>query len=256
VSATQIAVRERPILFSAPMVRALLDDRKTQTRRVVVPQPHPGIVRFEPIGDYLKAVWNAPLPDDVTAHNKSLRCPYGAPGDRLWVRETWSADVEWIPEAGRSELRAWADVPPGFRGLRNAQRVYFAADGAEYEVYLDDDGSLYDLPATGARLSEEDARATKWRPSIHMPRWASRITLELTGVRVERVQDISEADARAEGCSGAGGTDWETGERDGVTPRDDYAALWDSLNAKRGYGWDVNPFVWVLDFRRLTPEAP
>lgn len=245
-------VRERPILFSAPMVRALLDGSKTQTRRVV---KLPGWslsgcdVEIDADG----------APCIIAAASRCLAeipCPYGAPGDRLWVRETWTADFEWIPEPGHSRLLPWHRVPAGWRGAKNAQRVYYAADDLEAEVYANEDGTC-DLVTTGERAGTQ-----RWAPSIFMPRWACRIALEITDVRVERLQAMAtreesgdESDALAEGivCEPD-----HIGPRYGLpgamTNRTAYAAfarLWDSLNAPRGYGWTVNPWVWALTFRRV-----
>lgn len=214
-------MRERPILFSGAMVRAILDGRKTQTRRVVR-----GLSDSDArlIGELLasggttsigvggygsvarvteRTVTSVPLP----------RCPYGAPGDRLWVRETW-APVPWKA-------------------------------GCEYAPDRSDGAIGYRYRATWDR-----AHAGRWRPSIHMPRRASRITLELTDVRVERVQDISIGDVLAEGV-GRDDDEANAGQYWREATGAKYAALWDSLNAKRAAGWDVNPWVWVLDFTRV-----
>lgn len=178
---------ERPILFSAPMVRALLAGTKTQTRRVVKrPERYEGGL-----------------------HNCLHCCPYGEPGDRLWVRETWAPQVDCEVSAQRwTKLQAQHGPMP---------LLHFAAD------------------------NEPGPWITKWRPSIHMPRWASRITLEVTEVRVERLQDISDADARAEGCVAT--SKWAP------NVRDDYAALWESINGAGS--WAANPWVWVVAFRRV-----
>ena len=173
-------MKERPILFSAPMVRALLAGTKTQTRRIIKPQH---LAFFNQDAAAMLSDWNErPL-------------PYGQPGDRLWVRETF----------GHFECNQ--HFKPGCN-------VYYRADGNCLEL-------------------------EPWRPSIHMPRWASRITLEITSVRVERLQDISEADAIAEGVY-----------TDPACPAyDAYAQLWDEIN---GLGsWEANPWVWVIEFRRL-----
>lgn len=168
-------MKERPILFSAPMVKAILSGTKTQTRRIVKPQQFP-------LGT-------------------CVACPYGTVGDRLWVRETW------------------LQVPAG---------IAFRADGGDHY-------------GAGGKL--------KWRPSIFMPRAASRITLEVTGVRVERLQGISEDDAEAEGVAAEPHNGSCVDRRCFVKA---YASLWDSLNAKRS-PWSSNPWVWVLSFRRITP---
>lgn len=190
--------RERPILFNAPMVRATLDDRKTLTRRVVKQKHLPWLANI--LGNFLDGKWNQrPL-------------PYGQPGDRLWVRETWARDSE------DGALCYRADIGTGT-----------VADDWQRNI---DDG----------------AHGYRWRPSIHMPRWASRITLEVVSVRVERLQDISEADAIAEGTQEPSLVPI-TGAR--LSERAVYAALWESINGPGS--WDANPWVWVVEFKRVTP---
>jgi hypothetical protein len=191
---------DRPILFSAPMVRAILAGTKTKTRRVVKPQPNNDPAKHHPIEPYKTptGLWNWVLA--VTGHGSGdpFACPYGKPGDRLWVRESFYAE--------------------------SPQTIFYRATHTTYE----------DDPRSG------------WKPSIHMPRWASRITLEITDVRVQRLQDISEADLDAEGIQELidGGVD-----HDG-TPLDTYRTLWDSINAKRA-PWESNPWVWAITFRRI-----
>ena len=238
-------MKERPILFSAPMVRALLACTKTQTRRVVKPQPP---------GDYDSLLVDAIYPvvidrngDDqpgaerygVTTNNGEwcLPCPYGQPGDRLWVREAWGAHF------------IWDDVPPSEIPNDGKECLFYRADGF----------------STG-RCSQ--TQRDKWRPSIHMPRWASRITLEIISVRVERLHDISEADAVAEGLAaltkdgrtikygipdsdGLPGTDdsgwpWQNWHLNAVGA---YRHLWESINGPGS--WDANPWVWVVEFKRV-----
>lgn len=195
---TAIETNERPILFSGAMVRAILDGKKTQTRRVVKPQPP---------ADWVPSPW----PYDGAAWS-DRRCPYGAPGDRLWVRETWA------PISPDEERRP----------IRECRIEYRADTSAARPGGWDED--------------TDDPEAARWRPSIHMPRWASRLTLEVTGVRVERVQDISEDDARAEGVYPYADN-----------PRRFFQELWNSINGARGYGWNSNPWVWVVEFRRVAP---
>lgn len=173
---------ERPILFSGPMVRALLDGTKTQTRRVARPKRS-----IEPMTD---------------------ECPYGAPGDRLWVRETFAI-------------------------YANGSVVYRAS-------------------AEGLDPRSEQVLCARWLPSIHMPRAASRLTLEITDVRVERLQKISEADAEAEGVAFMRK---HPDIDETLTASQLYAALWDSINEKRGYGWDANPWVWVVSFKVVRASA-
>lgn len=192
-------VKERPIIFSAPMVRAILSGAKTQTRRVIRPE------------------WARCLDlEDVDDRARALeQGPYGVQGDRLWVRETFHhcphcSDGEVAYRAG-----GWMRAPSG-------------------------------------PLSPKCA-AHGWRPSIHMPRWASRLTLEVVSVRVERLQEISEADAKAEGIEPG----CVAGLRLGVvlspylgTPRERFSEVWDSINVLRA-PWSSNPWVFVVEFRRV-----
>lgn len=190
-------MRERPIIFSGEMVRAILEGRKTQTRRVVKPQP--------PLDEWgVSKPWQT---DAFEVNGRDYRCPYGLPGDRLWVRETFSPD--------------YFDAQS-----RHAYRADWTLESGEF------------VPEP------------KWTPSIHMPRWASRITLEVTDVRVERVQDISNSDIYAEGIlppdpDEPGPYDPDEGARSA------FKDLWWSINAKRGYGWEKNPWVWVVEFKRV-----
>ena len=200
-------MKERPILFSAPMVRAILSGRKTQTRRLMKPQPHAGVRRSVFVRSGLE-----------DGHGRELRCPHGAPGTRLWVREQFSYSYGTGVE-DRSPCWYWADGQPDY------------GDWAR--------------PA----------------PSIRMPRWASRITLEVTGVRVERLQEISYADAMAEGVEhwviGDGWREYglpPSVEAAGTHPlrsaRDSFASLWESINGPGS--WKANPWVWVIEFRRVS----
>ena len=218
-------VKERPILFSAQMVRALLDGRKTQTRRVIKPAPevfdHQVPIRPEPRGGgkwIFMAYSDRPSYQFATSDRK---CPYGVPGDRLWVRETWRT-------LRRFDSHKPRNVPAG------TMRAYEA-----------------DAPYIGDCRSAPAGRMGKLRPSIFLPRWASRITLAITDVRVQRLQEISEADARAEGVpyNHACFHDSIQSSIENTAIRN-YAVLWDRLNAKRGYGWDVNPWVWAISFKR------
>lgn len=201
----------RPILFSAPMIRAILAGTKTQTRRALKKQP-PFLARVR------HAWFNAPIygftDEDVPAANWwKIRCPYGQPGDRLWVRESG-----WL-SASKSAFIPSADNAPPPGGFKSP-------DGVPY----------------------------KSCPSIHMPRWASRITLEITGCRVERLQDISAQDAIAEGIEefGSGFRDYsaEDDDHDWLDdPRDSFKSLWESINGPGS--WSLNPWVWVVEFKRV-----
>lgn len=226
----QLTVKESPILFSAAMVRALLADKKTQTRRVVKPQP------IAPLScDLLTGEWVYSLHDD----DASWRCPYGQPGDRLWVRETW--------------------CQPCYSGSGFNHPSY------KYDaLYAADDGrERHTLSGNWT----QNNRDFKWRPSIHMPRLFSRITLEIVSVRVERLQDISEADALAEGAF-LGRCPCMPRRAD-RTPMDmafrqigchihghEFFHLWDSINGKRpGCAFADNPWVWVVEFKREANHA-
>lgn len=208
-------MKERPILFSAPMVRALLDGRKTQTRRIVKP--------WFPRLDY----GSQPVPADVVVREGFTHrstCPYGVPGDRLWVRETWGgAFIDGNPFTDQGELAT--PLVPG-DGIPRERPDRFSL--------------MYRADFTTA----EDA-GEGWFPSIHMPRWASRLTLTLTDVRVERVQDISEVDALAEGC-------FDAKAHDGSLPSEIFLSLFYDLN-KRAPRTE-NPWVWALTFK--LAEAP
>lgn len=230
-------IRERPILFSAPMVRALLDGRKTQTRRIVKPQP-PTEVRDAGVicsaTTSSNGLWS--WLDDTSLEWASIvggyfRCPYGVPGDQLWVRETCRA--EELP-SGLDGVRYIAD--DAFRAIENSQKA--ADQWCELNAYSD---------RTGATV-----------PPIHMPRWASRILLEVTDVRVQRLQDISEADATAEGtpCYVCGGV--LDGRREAdchcfhrKATASDYRCLWEQINSADS--WDANPWVWAISFKRILP---
>ena len=225
-------IKERPILFSAPMVRAILEGRKTVTRRAVKIQPR----SKADIGSYGLGQPFIRNPD-VTKPNPE--CPYGRPGDRLWVRETFAI-----------ESNRWADDPysPPHKDGRPTQRYeddkwdqpHYKATDAEPELWYDD----------------RDSPGCRWKPSIHMPRWASRILLEITDVRVERLQDITEDQAKAEGVrlytDHAELGDWwhvEGIETYSADPRKSFELLWSSV----GGDWEANPWVWVVEFKRVTP---
>lgn len=197
-------MKERPILFNSEMVRALLDGRKTMTRRVIkdykirrLSSRH----EFATSGPHQLSLKETPGYAYVELESGSLvglPCPYGQSGDLLWVKER---------------------IQRGYCGDMSMSR--YMADG---------------FPTV--------ADAWPWKrdylPSIHCPRGLSRITLEITDVRVERVQQISSHDAKQEGVS------------EGISPRAEFVALWDSINAARGFGWEVNPWVWCVEFRRIT----
>ena len=239
-------MKERGMIFNGEMVRAILDGRKTQTRRIMAPQPANDIERCifpnpEVIG------WKSSRRHkhgSTTAHF----CHYGKPGDRIWVRETWgvvshsfSDDglmIDWVPDRPATAIH---EMPFG-NGYYSGYAIY-AADGDF--TWGDDDGY-------------EDGRSC-WKPSIHMPRAASRILLEITDVRVERLNAISEEDATAEGVPPAGsllpdypGT-FLTPKGDFATAKVAFQRLWESIYGEES--WKANGWVWVISFKRVEGGA-
>jgi hypothetical protein len=218
-------MRERPILFSAPMVLALLAGRKGQTRRVVKLKKEPSrIGAFGPIVDE-RTVW----------------CPYGVPGDRLWVREAWRVGAKLDGSNATQIEKSAEDAGFGCGPGRPACPIRYEADQHAVRWGADDMRCFGEL----GRL----------RSSRFMPRWASRITLEITGVKVERVQDISEEDARAEGVVPhfvMDAADFIAGKRlEPGTCRKGFEVLWKDINGPES--WNANPWVWAISFRRVAP---
>jgi hypothetical protein len=219
---------DRPILFSAEMVRAILKGKKTQTRRVIKPQPTGAtswLPHIEASGFY---------PDKISAKPERLVCKYGQPGDLLWVRETWCAH--------------WG-TPPS-----DAPQSYRIVNGDELPPIKQENGDLYQPTPSDIMTVWYGAEGDKpfhmeWKPSSHMPRWASRITLRITDVRVERLQNITEDDARAEGCDSAA---WEDEAGNGINSyRESFAFLWGQI--KGPDAWQANPWVWAISFERVKP---
>ena len=212
--------KERPIIFRGDGVLGILEDRKTKTRRVIKPQPPVNCREWagwvisstskSEVGD---ATWTD-VPGVLFNKDFHIKCPYGQPGDRLWVRETWGL-YNTEPKDGPEK----------------AMIFYKASDGENHEL-----------------------RYQLWRSPIFMPRWASRITLEIESVRVERLQEISTDDCIDEGiedefCIVANVP--ITKDLVADIARDRFRELWDSINAKSGYGWDTNCWVWVIGFKKL-----
>lgn len=203
-----VLTKEHPINFSSDMVRAILEGRKTTTRQPIKPQPQV----IENRGGSL--LWGWPSADNwrVAGWGQmsllDTYCPLGQPGDRLWVRESFI----YVPASYCYEASVSIPHEP------------------EHYVY---------------RADEKDPRGGQWSPSVHMPRSASRITLEIVGVGIEKLHGIDDYGALAEGVEG-----WVYDPRC-ETPRDGFRVLWDSLHAKKGFGWETNPFVWVIGFKRV-----
>jgi hypothetical protein len=213
------SIRDCPILFSGPMVRSILNGRKSQTRRVMKPQPKARTIAVHMIENHCldgSRYWADAMDVGRGYATQFWHSRYGRAKDRLWVRETWQQVIQ------RKRDGEWFIKPTPTNGVGE---IVYAADHKE--------------------------EPPRWRSSIVMPRWASRLTLEITEVRVERLQDINPGDCIAEGI-----------QRDGLDPdnigqywREEavaaYEELWNSINGKK-YPWDSNPFVWVIAFRRLV----
>lgn len=215
-------IKERPILFSAPMVRAIQEGRKTVTRRALNAQALKNIGYGVQLGECHELPSEGPLHPNSIGYYTDF-CTFGQLGDRLWVRETWYCDH--------------------FEVMRGP---YLKPDDLNVSEAIDDGTLVY--AADG--LTPYEADQPIWKPSIHMPRWASRILLEITDVRVEQLQDISRADIRAEGLQCPPEL-----ESDDVSPnyRDWYPAAWRELWESTGGNWHANPWVWVVEFKRVTP---
>lgn len=250
-----MSLKERPILFSGPMVQAILAGQKTQTRRIVKPQPE--VMYDYPSQPELIEFLHPKTSGTYSRESFAKTCKYGMKEDRLWVREKWRLGEAYVD----TRLKEW-NYPKDL-----AEHVHFAADDAAIGILM----------------------YGQYRPSIHMPRWASRITLEVTGVRVERLQDISGKDCAAEGCK----PDWDRfndvtecvegweepedyieecenecdwvnygrrlvesnehkewrSDRENYALRLAYQTLWESINGEGS--WAANPWVWVIEFKKL-----
>lgn len=199
---------ERGMIFNGEMVRAILDGRKTQTRRTVKPQPDE---------DGLAKVTNGPW---VDTSERNYRCPFGDVGDRIWVRETWAEAGASAPDLKLYRANYPEHVPSHYENVPPANEI-------------------------------------RWTPSIHMPRWASRILLEIIDVRVERLNAISEHDAQAEGVAKLRGGFWQHYQpgwtQHQLSARGSFVTLWKSIYGEES--WNSNPWVWVIEFKRVEGGA-
>ncbi|HBR4272319.1 morphogenetic protein [Klebsiella pneumoniae] len=212
-------ITERGMIFNAEMVRAILDGRKTQTRRIIKPQPE-ATLSGSLSGKWLSRPLNGlllPKIEDIAIH-----CPFGVVGDRIWVRETFQG-----PLFDYDLMDSYCKDPTP---VEKPEFCVYKADGVPAPEFYDADDELHSC----------------WRPSIHMPRWASRILLEITDVRVERLKSISDRDALREGCSAA---DMKSGD----CVADVFARLWASIYGSDS--WNANPWVWVIEFKRVEGGA-
>ncbi|MBX3173294.1 MAG: hypothetical protein KF709_02725 [Gemmatimonadaceae bacterium] len=261
-------MRERPILFSGPMVRAILEGRKTQTRRAVKLPAHiqrdgllamtwearDASLRAQGVSDDARPYLVGPRWEGERLFGNlrgdlgfgTVACPYGEPGDRLWVREKWTAEFVW-PDEGGDVFRPRHEMPAAFRSPAACKSVLYAADLVECHPAVN---GLAGIPFA-EQPSAEDWADVRWAPSIHMPRWASRLTLELTGVRVERVEAISRSDALAEGFAGEPSHTLEGAWLE--TPEAQFLRTFYDLNQRARRG--SNPWVWVIEFARVDVPA-
>lgn len=295
------AIKEHPILFRPEMVRAILDGRKTQTRRVIKKQPDEDGLSF----NLSVNQWH-----DTSAN--IYKCPYGVPGRIVdhpkeggWYDVQWEQGDDWVRIWNFEGGECWGwnknddyeayhlDTPPyafKTRGDKLWVRETFCLESSfgfgdiDYNPPFDDGRPVNRLlgddhfspyweqahyratdPTPELVIEGMDGPGCRWKPSIHMPRWASRIDLEVVSVRVERPHDISEEDAKAEGMvAGMIEPTWDEPRSLGdgysiqgmgchASPAGKFQILWIELNEKRGYGWDVNPWVWVVEFKRIKP---
>ncbi len=220
-------MKERPILFNALMVKAILEGRKTQTRRIV----NEKTLRNIDLGHQLGECYSIEDKRSKGCTYIKSFCPYGQVGDRLWVRETWST------------VNLYGEIALAYKADGEVIRV------VENESFQDEDGLInYDDPRlekySFAAWADDllEGKEGWWKPSIHMPRWASRILLEITNIRVERLNDISVEDALAEGIT----------HKTMNCPRHEYFQLWNNIYGEMAH--ELNPWVWVVEFRVVKGE--
>ncbi|TYX24743.1 hypothetical protein [Klebsiella pneumoniae] len=233
---------ERGMIFNAEMVRAILDGRKTQTRRVIANVGHDNCLPLQKRTKTKDGIYTHVM----DAHIYGL-CPFGKIGDRIWVRETWATlgnedgcCVDWEGNLCKGDERS-------------AARIYRASCEQRPGDY-----GLWSIPddAYWKPHTKEHKFEGAWRPSIHMPRWASRILLEITDVRVERLNAISQEDAQAEGMELTGWRPTYSDPDSGgevMTPYDNFAELWSSIYGEGS--WKADPWVWVIEFKRVEGGA-
>jgi hypothetical protein len=232
-------MKEYPILFSGSMVKAISEDRKTQTRRVIKPP-----IEVHQNGNEIWLTRPKNFKDEYCRFHP-YEFPYG-PGDQLWVRETWRVGA-WNFDTQSIAVDYLADS--------FVRKEWIKIDNKNQFIKLVNQ-SLEDAKKSGYGINRETGEVywpkgegpTRWRPSIHMPRWASRITLEIDEIRVERLQDITENDAKSEGVSPIFNKEYGP---TGIEYRNAFMSLWNLINFKSGYGWNVNSWVKVVSFHRI-----
>jgi hypothetical protein len=224
-----------PVLFSTPMVQAILDNRKTQTRRVVkmtkdIENPEFGYTAFTQIGSISVRGKHA----NGEYGESFIKCPYGKVGDILWVRETW---------ANTTNVNSVSDFPYGVPHI-----VSESFDGKVHSAYI------YRASTPDWQWLDDDGWTTEkshWKPSIHMPKVACRLFLKIKSIRVERLQEISEQDAKAEGAEGLN-CQYIGAEHHGqgyTSYTEGFKKIWQDINGR--VSWLANPWVWVIEFERI-----
>jgi len=238
-------MKEHPIIFCSDMVSAILNGGKTQTRRIFNPErivisPHKNGGFYYHTFARRKGELVDTGQGGFTPNNWLHYCPYGQVGDRLWVRETWRVNAIGNYCREHSDHKTCEVEYATLPGCARGNREFYCVTDEE----LQKANRYYDKNHQGG-----------FNPSIHMPHWASRITLEIYNIRVERVQDISEQDAKAEGVQGSNckhGYDYCL--ECGISHKANFSSLWDSINIKRGYSWISNPWVWVIEFKKVKND--
>lgn len=241
-------MKELPIIFSAPMVRAILDGRKTQTRRVVKPSAYQlryAKDKFGGFADFNEANEAAGIAAQISIGQSLVTCPYGQPGDRLWVRETWRVGA-WAEDDGLIAVDYKAD------GYCRQEWLTVSDENLFDRLWRQSTDDSIQHYGRLARYKWKPGKSPcRWRSSRFMPRLASRVTLEITGVRVEHLNDISEEDAIAEGSQIPVDQLPKSCRQGCLSERTQFARIWNSINGKK-YPWESNPWVWVIEFRRAV----
>ena len=221
-------MKEHPILFSTPMVQAILNGTKSQTRRVVKPQPKVVLAMYTDKSLETNCIFRK--------GDQRIHCPYGQVGSKLWVRETWRVGA-WHEEKG---------IAVDYKADNYCRKEWLAVDNGELfeRLWRESTDEASEVYGFKSRYKWESGQSPcRWRHSIFMPRWASRITLEITDIRVQRLWEITDEDAKAEGIGATEPLVFND------SYKDSYAWLWDKINKK--HVWILNEWVWVISFKRV-----
>lgn len=228
---------EKPIIFSGPMVKAILEGRKTQTRRIIKPQPPRSLYNNKGSGYWITV--------EIDGHSHGpWQCPYGSKGDLLWVKETYAIESNWLIESNEKYPPPFNDGRPinwlEEEGVKFWEQCHYRATDPTPELCYHND--------------VDNEPTVKWRPSIFMFKWACRLWIEILDVRVERLQDISEEDAKAEGSQIPCAELPKSCQQATLTERTQFSRIWDSINGKK-HPWENNPWVWVIEFKKVIPKT-